>query len=169
MKQEYVYYNTDWKTLTCGCPDWTKRRSSFVSLDPRRMCKHLVEDFKESGAFAEDADLEDLFYEVHQFIEDQLIIYDDECEDDDDYERYMGFPLGQLCRTNVGMVIFMKGKKWAHVIDNSSPYLYNYEEDRWAFKETMSPQAPAVYRKLIGRALNGQSIEGALGIKIPSK
>ena len=167
-------YYTNWETFTCTCPDWEKRRSGFSALDPRRLCKHLVEDFYELGSGSKEDEREDLFYEVTQFIEDILIEYNDEGEDwdevEDDWEEeeiYKGFPLGQLCRTTAGMVVVNPEEKWAYVIDSSCAFLYSYEEDRWAFKQEMSPQAHKTYRELVGMAYNGQSIEGTLDTKIP--
>ena len=160
-------YNTNWETFTCTCPDWKKRRSGFSALDPRRLCKHLVEDFYELGSGSKEDEREDLFYEITQFIEDILIEFEEDGYDDE-VEVYTGFPLGQLCKTNLGMVIVNPEKKWTYVIDSCRPYLYCYEEDRWAFKEEMPAKIHSIYRELIGMAYQGHSIEGVLETNIPS-
>lgn len=36
------FYHINSEGATCSCPDWTKRRSHFKALDPRRLCKHLT-------------------------------------------------------------------------------------------------------------------------------
>jgi len=35
-------YNTDTKKLTCSCKDWTESRKEFSLNDPRRLCKHII-------------------------------------------------------------------------------------------------------------------------------
>jgi len=173
-------YNTNWESFTCYCPDWQKRRSHYDDLDPRRLCKHLVEDFYELGSGSEEEDREDLFYELRQFIEQFLMeeeedLYDDEEDWDDDENddwdeqvTYKGFPLGQLCKTNAGIVVVNPEQKWTYVIDSCRPYLYCYEQDRWAFKEEMPANIHSIYKELIGMAYQGHSIEGVLETNIPS-
>ena len=35
-------YDTDTKKLTCTCKDWTESRKEFSLNDPRRLCKHII-------------------------------------------------------------------------------------------------------------------------------
>lgn len=37
-------YDTNIKTQSCSCLDWLERRSHYSMDDPRRLCKHLIND-----------------------------------------------------------------------------------------------------------------------------
>lgn len=43
-------YKKDLSMLSCGCPDWFKRRKNFSIKDPRRLCKHLIASFEKKDS-----------------------------------------------------------------------------------------------------------------------
>lgn len=42
---ELIRFKTDIISLTCECTDWITNRKSYGTLDPRRLCRHLVSGF----------------------------------------------------------------------------------------------------------------------------
>ncbi len=40
-------YDTNIKEKTCSCKDWTDTRSHYELYDPRRLCKHLIQELKD--------------------------------------------------------------------------------------------------------------------------
>lgn len=43
------FYEVDVTALTCSCPSFINDHSSFMSDDPRRLCKHLIRIFIEKN------------------------------------------------------------------------------------------------------------------------
>jgi hypothetical protein len=41
-------YNTNVKEKTCSCKDWTNTRKHYELFDPRRLCKHLIQELQDS-------------------------------------------------------------------------------------------------------------------------
>ncbi len=74
-------YKKDLSKLSCGCPDWLERRSTFSIKDPRRLCKHLIASFekKDSVLNIESLNVESLLKNYQSMIKipNALLQYSD--------------------------------------------------------------------------------------------
>jgi hypothetical protein len=109
-------YQLDLNTLSCSCPDFQKRRTQFSMEDPRRLCKHLIEEIDPFDYFSGDS-----AYHI-------LAI-------DSNY----GFPTGERIIISVGNKTITayinddKNKVWIDVFDSENRYGFNVKEQRWSY------------------------------------
>jgi hypothetical protein len=128
-------YRISIDSISCTCPDFLDRRSSFGKNDPRRLCKHLIQVLLETGE-----------------IPVQLDNYNDEIQRCGDYRR--GFSLDELIRADIaGMNIEISippDSTWVNIFLGGTRYGYNHEEMRWSYGN-VPEHAPEIEKWIMGR------------------
>lgn len=114
-----VSYHIDPAQARCDCPDWTDRRSTIPTDDPRRMCKHLILAF---------------MHEPENFPAG-LQRYADDFELLGNHGK--GFPShAEQHWLSVGgreLECWTNGSPWVGVYIGAQRHAFNLDEGRWAF------------------------------------
>jgi hypothetical protein len=121
----HTTYWVDTTKATCTCPDWKKRRRFFSATDPRRLCKHLVDQVCEDCPEQFSKYLEMLRYQKG--------------------ER-RGVPLFEKVanlQTAAGYLVvgFSEPKKdisWVNIFWDAERYGYSPEIRKWAYRTPLS-------------------------------
>ena len=117
-------YRVNMTKIECSCPDFYKRRQSFPSDDPRRLCKHLIHTYIREGSPNHDFELYLIFFQLF-------------CE-------RSGFPIGyrKILTDSDGYrfeIVAWADAKWFNIItthpglhDFGDVYGYNPYDFRWS-------------------------------------